>query len=157
MANSLYSTILNFIVSQVSGLGLIYQGNVVPVVVRKLPKAEEVLETPLVAPVITVAPEERPEFIEPWSTENEVLVKYGVDVVLIAAGNSNFTDINMDTWFRWREEQRRLFQFGMQPTFSFVPFCEVTPDAPLDREKLNKNYEYSGLAFRFWVIEPRTN
>ena len=163
MATSQYATILNYLVNQVQNLGLMFTPPTpllpvaVPVYLRKLPKAEEVLETPLLPPVIHVAPQDRPEDIQPWSTEDEVLVKYGTDVVLIAAGNSNFTDINMDLWFRWREQERRLFQFGLQPTFLNVFFAEVTPYAPMDREALNKNYEYSGLAFRFWTVEPRTN
>lgn len=135
----------------------------IPVVVRKMPKAEEILETPLVTPIIIVCPAEVPEIVEPWTTEDSwgAIVKYRVEVVLIAAGNSNFTAVNMNLWFSFREQIRRLFQWGIEGIVLSTPsdlfFARVLPEVPLDRPGMNRNYEISGDSFEFWVSEVRTN
>lgn len=151
MANE-FSSVLSVVKTQVDTLALTFSGAAVGVAVRKLPRAEETLDT---LPLICVCPR-GPEQVEPFTTEDHVLVKYQVEVVIIAAGNRDLTDTNLSTWLSWREQIRRLFQWGLEGMTGCIK-VDVNPDAPLDRGKLNKNYEYSGLGFRFWVVEARTN
>lgn len=157
MPNSVYMTILQTQANQVGALGVTYQNASVPVVVRKLPKKEETLDT---VPVFVVAPSERPESIEPFGSEDQVLVKYLTECVFIGPGDGDFTS-NLDTWLTYREQVRRLFQFGIPgiqlPNQANLFFAEILPEAPLDRASLNVSYDYSGLAFRFWVQEMRQN
>lgn len=155
---SVYATILDTMAAQIAALDLTFNGKAVPVQVCKLPKKEETLNS---TPLIVVAPSEQPESIEPFGSEDQVLVKYVAEAVFIGAGNRDFTETNMDTWFRFREQIRRLFQFGIAginlPGGVDLFYAEIMAEAPLDRASLNKMYEASGLAFRFWVQEMRVD
>lgn len=151
MANE-FNTILTAVRNQVATLGLTFNSSTVPVAVRKLPRAEETIDT---LPLVCVCPRGA-EQAEPFASEGYVLVKYDVEVVLIAAGNADYTDTNLSTWLSWREQIRRLFQWELSG-ISTVMKVDVNPDAPLDRGRLNQNYEFSGLGFRFWSIENRSN
>lgn len=151
MANE-FSNLLTAVKESIETLGLTFGGSAVGISLRKLPRAEETLDT---LPLICVCPR-GPEQVEAFSTEDNVLVKYDVEVVLVAAGNRDLTSTNLATWLLWREQIRRLFQFELS-TITTILKVDVNPDQPLDRAKLNQNYEYSGLGFRFWSIENRTN
>lgn len=109
-----------------------------------------------VLPIILIITEDKPESTEPFGSENYVLAKYLTTIVSVAAGNKDNT-ANLDVWWNWREQQRRLFQWSLQP---FIPDCfkaEFVGDAPLLREAFLKNYDVSGFGLRLWNVEPRTN
>lgn len=148
-----YTTILNAVVSQVTALGLTLGATTLPVALRKLPRAEETLDT---LPLICVCPSDRPESVENFSSEDVVLVKYVVEVVSIAGGKRDLTGTNLDSYFGWREQVRRQFQGELNGVAAVIN-TTISLDSPLDRSKLNKNYDYSGMKLVFHTIESRTN
>lgn len=147
-----FTTILSAVKDAVDTLGLMFQGVAVATVERKLPRAEESLDT---LPLICVT-QRGPEQVEPFDSENHVLVKYEVIVTIVAGGSHDFTTTNRDTWLTWREQIRKLFQWELSGVSSVFK-VDVNPEQPLDLSKLNQNFEYSALGFRFWSVESRTN
>ena len=133
----------------VQALGLLPKA---AVQIRKLPHAEEQLDS---LPLLLVCPHELPESSEPWSSEDQALVKYRVEVALVAANDHDFGAADVDTYLGWREKIRKANQYGLGGQLAF--FGEVVPEAPIDRGLLNEGYLYSRLAFRLWAVEPRAN
>jgi len=112
-------------------------------------------------PIILVVGSDLPESAEPFQSEDPatgigvVLVKYLATILLIAASNRDNT-ANLDVWWNWRENQRRLFQWGMQAQ---IPSCfktEFIRHPPLMHEAWLKNYDASGLGLLMWNSEPAT-
>lgn len=154
---SLYATILDACAAAVAGLGLSSAGRTVPVAVYKAPRALEKLDAAGL-PVFTVSPEDEGESVEPLSTEDLVLVKYRVEIALVAAANRDFSGASLDLWFTWRQQVRRLFQFGLPGVaLSSVFFVEEAPGKPVERAQQAKNYAVSRLNFAFWSAEQRAN
>ena len=92
----MYNDVLNAVVSTIQGLAMPGMNAIIK---RKLPSAEEVLDTPL--PIICVVPSEDPESYEWTSYEGDVTVGYVTQVVLIAAGNQTLT-AGLDAMLNWR-------------------------------------------------------
>lgn len=154
-ADSQYLEILNNVQVQIQALALTYNNAPVAVLSRKIPRWLPNISLPSL-PIILIAADDKPEQITPWSSENEVLAKYSVTIVVIAAGNQDMT-ANFDVWLGWREQLRRLFQWGMQTQLKGCLFSEYEGSPPLLRDAVLKNYDVSGFGFRFWNVEPAIN
>lgn len=150
--SAIYDGVLNAIVAQIQGLGLMFGSTVLPVGKLKLPKAEEVLEQ---VPCIAVAPHTKPEKVTLGSFENECFVEYRAIVALIAAGNRDFVS-NLNTELGWRERVRRLFQAPPLLGAPKVWKLKVEPEVVLDLGMLNSNYDYSALCVVATTQEVRT-
>ena len=142
--------------SLVTNLGLTWPptSGVVPVVTRKLPKAEEVLDAPL--PILAIAPGPKPERVG-YPCGTYVEVDYPVQIVLISAGNANYTS-NLDIPPSWRQAIRRVFQ-APRVLVGVIPGqfdTTLNLDALLDRSELNSLYDYTAMEVRFSVLEPQT-
>jgi len=146
-----FTLILSAVREAVDSLGLTFGGSPVPVVERKLPRAEESIDT---LPLVCVT-QRGPEQVEPFDSELRDLVKYEVIVTIIAGGSRDFTTTNRDTWLTWREGIRQAFQWEL-PGIEAVFKTDVNPEQPLDLGRLNQNYEYSAIGFRFWSVETRS-
>jgi hypothetical protein len=150
MAASVQNNILNAMATMITALSLVDQnGDDVTVSVQKLPKAEETIDT---LPVLCVVPSEKPEQIEQWSFEGDAKVGYTVQVVAIQAGQSQMI-LGLDTILSWREIVRQLFGARQIPTVSSVYDVWIEMETIIDREKLNQDYDYTGMAFVVWSNE----
>ena len=152
---SQYLSILENVQAQITGLGLTFNGTTVPIVVKKTKRWLANISLPSL-PLIVIAGEDTPESVVPWTTENEVLAKYHVDVVSIAGGNQDNT-ANLDVWLNWREQERKLFQWGMQAQIVSCFMSEFVGKPPILKEAFFKNYDVSGFGFNYWNVESRTN
>lgn len=157
MPSSVYWSILQAVQQVVGNLGLSTESNVlVPVNIRKLPKAEEKLDVPL--PVIAVVPADKPPRREPLAfgvgSGGAIYQRiWPVEVVAISAGNRDFSQSGLSTYDTWHEAICSAFD---TPTLENVPQVfdvNVEPDALLDREHLNEAYDYMGLLLEFTVAE----
>lgn len=159
MLSSQYLTILQSLQARVQALGLTFNGALVSVEIQKIVQWLQGVKLPNL-PIVLIGISDRPEDVKPFTTEDEVLVKYYADIVTIAAGNRDNT-ANMDVWLSWREQQRRLGQWGLQQGNTFLItsafFGEVIPDPPILREAALKNYDVSGIGVKIWNVEQRTN
>jgi hypothetical protein len=158
-ATSQYLTIINQAVTDLQDLGLTFQypTGLAAVPIQAMKYAEWLKGVSAhILPMILVAIDDRPDEVTPWSTENEVLAKYSVAFILVGAGNRDKT-ANMDVWLSFREQERRLFQWGLQPTIQSCLFSEYQGDPPIMRDAALKNYDVSGFAWKFWNVEQRTN
>lgn len=122
--------------------------------IRKLPAVEETLDT---LPAIIVSPKDRPEEIKRSGFENNVDVIYTIEIVIVDAGNFNFT-ANLPLYLNWRQQLRYAFQ---QVPISSIPnvyiynvVCDM--EVPIDRTKINELYDYVPMAVRFWSSEINT-
>jgi hypothetical protein len=149
-AQSIYNSILTAVQQAVEGLTLELGAATLPVVIRKLPKVQEPLDT---VPCVLVVPA-APEQVEVANFEGLVYVWYTVGVVVVAANNQDFSS-NLDSYLSWREQIRRLFQAPSLPGVSQVWDTEVHPEPVIDPEAVNADYDYSGLTLRFRTVEPR--
>lgn len=148
------STILANVQGQVQGLNLTYNDVAVPVVLKKIAEWLQQVSLPSL-PIVLIAIPEQPEEVTPWSSEDEVLAKYAVPVLTIASGNRDNT-ANMTNMLSWREQERRLFQWGLQAKIQSCFFSEFVGQPPIIKELALKNYDVTGFAFRFWNVESRT-
>lgn len=151
-AASIYDAILDAVAAAITGLGLTFNSSPIPVNVLKLPKAEETLET---LPAIQVSPTASGETEEPWSSEDQVLVKYPVQVTLLASGARDFTETNLDTWMLFRQKCRRLFQGALLSGVVSVFKTDLRFAPVLDRGELKNSYEIGSFTVVFWSIETR--
>jgi hypothetical protein len=153
MPESVYNSILEAVRDKLQTLTL--DGiESVDVKIRKLPKATESLDS---LPCVVVAPSEEPEVVEDLSFEDDAAheVIYSVDIVCIADDDADFVT-NLDRYLRWREQVRRAFQPPLLAAVASVFTTEILPFSPLDRQLLNANYAYTGIAVRFHAVEPET-
>lgn len=152
-AASQYLTILNTMQAQINGLSLTFNKQPVSVLITKAARWIQGIQMPTL-PVIFIVTDDKPESVVPWSSEDEVLAKYFAAVVTIAVGNQDNT-ANYDLWLNWREQERQLFQWGMQTELIGCLFSEFVGDSPLAKAAWLKNYDVSAFAFKFWNTEPR--
>lgn len=150
-------TLYTYVQAQIQGLGLTFtppKGEPfgIAVEIKKHGFWVPGIALPIL-PIILIVGEDRPESVEPFTSENEVLAKYMSTILLIAAGNKD-NSANLDVWWNWREQERRLFQWGMQPTITSCFKTEFVGDPPLLREAFLKNYDVSGFGLRMWNSEP---
>lgn len=146
-----YTRILEAVQAAVQGLGLADAARTLPVVIRKVPGSGTFTETP---PLVVVCPSEGGESDEAFSTEDQVLIKYGVDVIVIGPAKGDPTNARLDEWFSARQRIRRLFQGGFLPGVPGVFKVDVRPLSPVDRARWAA-YVFSGVKFLFWQVEPR--
>lgn len=155
--SSQYLSLLQNGQSQIESLELEFNANLVNVVVLKTARWLPQISLPQL-PIILVVGEDRIESIDPFctqgnnDTDNLVLVKYFMNVVTIAAGEQD-NIANIDIWLNWREQERRLFQWGMAAQFPNCFKSEFIGDPPILKEAFLKNYDVSGFGFRLWNIE----
>lgn len=153
--SSQYLAILQNIQASIQGLGLQFNSSTVEILIKKISRWTADISLPNL-PLIFVVGVDRPESVVPWSTEDEVLVKYLAYIVTVAAGNQD-NIANLDVWLSWREQERRLLQWGLGAKISSAFMSEFLGDPPILKEAFLRNYDVSGFGFKIWNIEPRTN
>lgn len=154
-ASSQYLSILENIVTQVNDLGLMFGTKSVQVLLKKISRWTPGVALPSL-PIILVVGADRPDSVVPWDTENNVLAKYNTAVITAAAGNED-NIANLDVWLNWREQQRRLLQWGMSAQISNAFFSEFISNPPILKDAFLKGYDLQGFGFLIWNVEPRTN
>ncbi len=151
---SVWYDILTRIQSLIQGLDLsgLSDANVK---VRKLPKVGESIDT---LPCVLVSPGDSPEDVERLSFEDDsgVSVRYPADIVIVAAGNRDFSS-NLDLYAGWRQSIRRLFQDDALDGVDRVFRVDIEPKPLYDRGLLNQNYDYLGMSVWVTVAEQRGN
>ena len=144
-----YNDLLNATQTIVQALGLsgISTGNIL---VKKLPKVEQVDSLP----IILICPSVRPEVILGSSFEAQVFVDYRIDVIIIASGNLDFSS-NLSTYLLWREEVRKAFQQApLAVSIPVMPWkIKTEPLVPLDRHLISELWDYMGLTIVFSTNE----
>lgn len=150
-AASIYYTILTSAQQAVSGLSLVLGSTPLPVLIRKLPKLGETLDS---APVVLICPTEQPEKIIDYATEGLVYVEYGVEIVIVAANNQDYLS-NLDSYLNFRQQIRLLFQGTTLTGAPTVCDMDMIPEAPIDRALVAADYDYSAISVRFKSCESR--
>lgn len=145
--------------SKVSALSL--TGITTNVQLTKLPAVEESIDT---LPLAAVVPSESPEEVRPAAFENQAHAVYSVDVVLVSKGKrllgmDGNTDANDDLarQLQWRESVRKAFYDPRALGVTGLWLTEVRPGPPIDRGKVNANFDYLPLTLRFHTLEQGTN
>lgn len=151
---STYNSILSVVHDTIVNLALsgISNSNIV---IKKLPKAEENLDT---LPTIMIAPMNTPEQVKRFGFESTVSINYRVEVVIIAAGNLDLTSADLPTYFTWRESIRKVFQQLPLSTLGLpanIWDINVEMEVPIDRRLINELYDYMGMAIIFRSIETQ--
>jgi len=143
---STYYNLLNAVASVVSGLTM-------PAAVRKLPAAEEAVDT---LPLVCVVPQDRPEDVNPYAFGFTEVV-YHVAVAVIRAGQHSLTT-GLDVALDWRDRIIGAFNQPRHPTVAAaVPSLydtRITPEMPVDRAALNLNYDYAVVGLDFRTTRP---
>ncbi len=145
------------VVSAVSGLAFVLDGQSLPVPVTKskLPKAESPDLDSL--PRIWVSPAEKPTRDEPYDTTppyGRRWREYLVEVLFIGAGNGDpITDL--DSYMDLRQAVSRAFGEAVSlPSVVELVTTNCEPDPPYLREGFLLNYDCSGISVRFGCVEP---
>lgn len=147
---SVYGSILDATVTTIGNLGIQYNSVAVPVVLRKLPKAEEVLDA---LPLICVSPSVSAMRWERVAFPALQQVGYPVQVGIIAASNRDFTS-NIDLLLGWAEQIRSAFKKPPLAGVSQVWKTEVSPGKVFDRSLLvGSDYDYLALDIVFTTLE----
>jgi hypothetical protein len=151
VASSTYNTVLSKAQAAIAALGLQdWNSRNVPVLLRKLPKNEEDLDS---LPIIVVSPSEQPEKIKPIVFGANVWVEYPVEIVIIAGGNQDYST-HLDFYLSWRDSIRRLFQAPTLAGATSVFDTRMEPELVINRALVNQNYDYS--AIRVWFISAES-
>jgi hypothetical protein len=127
--------------------------------VGKLPGVEEELDT---LPLLVICPGDEDEECRRADFEGNKFAVYVFDMVLISKGKrllaaSGNIDPNDDLYRQldWRQQVRdRVFT---PETFASVPVVKTTrviPGRPVDRNRVNQNYDYSTITVRVFTQEP---
>ncbi len=156
---SVLNDILDATVTGVDGLDLVLSSepsSPIPVVKRKLPKKEEVVDPPV---QITVCKSETPEQVKWYAfpstnkPKGTVRVKYSLEVTIISPNNDDqYT--NLPDYAYWREKIRVLF--STKAAFSGVSEvidCDAKLGVYLDRDQINENYDYQTVGLIVTTIE----
>lgn len=146
-----YFNALTAISNSIQGLDLALSGQAVAVNIRKLPKREEGLDP---ATQVLVVPSETPERVEQFAYPNQVNVTYSCQVMVVSP-NDGDQITNLPTYLDWRQDIRQLFQGPPLTTVSGCWMTKIVPGKPLDREKINLNYDYLDLAVEVSCVEVR--
>jgi len=148
-----YNAILGAVQTIISALTLKdWNGNNLPIAVRKLPRSGETIDTPL--PILCIVPKEKPPNRKPYTFGPFFKMTYPVEVVFVAAGNSDFTT-NLNFYLGWLAEITSTFDLpaGIQATVPLVWDLNVVPDLVIDREEVNDDYDYGGLTIEVVTSE----
>lgn len=153
---SVLNDVLDKVVEQVDLLGLALDGTPLPVVKRKLPKKEELVDPPY---QITVSKSEEPEgwrwyaFPSTSNPKGAIRKEYLVEITTITPNdNDQLTDL--DTYTEWREQVIKLFSHpktfaGIAQVFD----CNAAPGVFLKREEVSNNYDYQQVGVRVITLE----
>jgi hypothetical protein len=154
--SAVYTQCLDGTVAAIAGLGLQIDGSPAAVAKRKLPTAQESLDT---LPLIAVVPSERPTREQPFDTggaNGRMLREYLTQVVAITAGNRD-PEGKLDEHLDWRQAiSRRFGKPKSLPEVEEIYTTKVEPEVVIDRSAFNQNYNYSAMAIRFICVEPAT-
>ena len=156
---SVYDDILLAFVDTITGLGLLYNGNPLPINLRKLPAREETLDE---LPLICVCPHDRPERFRQLSFEDDCGVEkqYFIQVALILAGGRDLST-NIEVVTNYRQRVSRAFSraplVGGGPGAALVWDMQPEFETVFDRGAIADNYDYDLLAFWAKTAEQRTN
>lgn len=151
---SVYAEIQDALANAVTGLALVIGGR--PVVTRKmkLPVQRDTIDE---LPAALVVVGDGPESTVPFTTGNEQLVGYLVQVVLVA-GTARQPDQGRADLLDARESVRKLLQrpAAVGTAVSEVLRVEPLPQAPIARQAWLKTFDVSALACRYLCVETAT-
>lgn len=138
----------------VVGLALALGLQSVQVKVRKLPKHQETVDDPL--PLIAIVPSTKPDKDVPFDTGRDGGIRklrtYTVQIVIIAAGNKDAIS-NLDVYQEWREQIANSFAKPRSVEHGKLLTTKFIPDVVIDRRVYSANYDYSGQAVQYSVVE----
>lgn len=147
------TTILDTVVQGVTALGLQLNGKVLPVVKRKLPKKQEVVD---LGAQITVSGTVDVDRQKPWAfgagTGTALYrVDYRIEITLICP-NDNDAVTNLDAYTQFRESIRQAFRNA--PLAGTQVYDQKFDDGPfLDRGNMHDGYDYQQVVIKMSTIE----
>lgn len=151
-ASSNYLDVLNAVAGAISALGITFSGTPLPVAVRKLPRAEEQIDT---LPLVCVVPKDEPEGLEVLDFEGGRDLAYPAEIVIVSAGNRDLNatsgaanQVGLDNHMNWRQQIRNSLKGPSLSGAATVWHMETSMELVLDRELVNLDYDYSGLIVR---------
>lgn len=149
---SVQDTIHDQLVSAIGDLGLLYLGEPVPVLKRKVPAAQEALETlPLIAVALASTPGDWEPFDSGGPDGRRVVVDHRYEVAVVAAGNMS-RDANLPLYGDWLEAIATRFS---PPDCLPVPgllLTRVAPKINLDRDAQAMLYDYIAVDITFRCV-----
>jgi hypothetical protein len=155
--NAVLAQVLDRVVSELQALALVHDGDVLPVVKRKLPAVEEGIDP---AKQITVYRMDHGggwkwlAFPSSGRPKGTVRVKYPVGVTLITPGKHDRLS-GLDDNALVREQIARHFARSSPFTgIAEVQDVEVEDDVFLDRGAMNKNWDYQTVGLMVATVEP---
>ena len=159
--SSIYLTILTAVQTVAQSLNLTdWNGNSVPIVVRKTAAYRQIVDDAARPPVIYVSRWKR-ERVEPKIFGDVVWVWYPVQITTVAGGNQDL-NLHIDYYLQWREQLRRAFQaptLGVfNPLDANIPLVwdsNMFPETLLDEAAIRKNYDVELLRIEFRSQEQR--
>jgi hypothetical protein len=121
------------------------------ILVRKLPAVRDQLD---VLPCIILCTAEEGELQRPLSFRYYDVI-YAVQLTIVQKHAEDVV-ANHDRILRWREQLRAAFQHAALAGVPSVWATRFEPEAPLDRRKLARDYDYSSMIVRFHSQEELT-
>lgn len=145
-----YTDLLDQTVIIAGALNLSLSSALVTVEKRKLPTADETLDTALL-PLLAVVPEELPVRDEPFDTERR-LREYAIGLCIITRGTRD-TKENLDVYLGWRRQLQ--VAFGVEEPWSLDSYLRhrVLMKPPFNRALWSKNYDYLAMALLVQIVE----
>jgi hypothetical protein len=128
-------------------------GSIVPVVIRKLPKRREPLDS---ARRITVNAVEIPDSVRRMAFGSRFLVKYRVEITLVEP-NDNDAVTNLTEHTDWKEATRARYQAPGVLAAVGVTRVEIDNSPLLDRRNLVDGYDFTRVGFTCWSYEDRSS
>lgn len=123
------------------------------IIIRKLPRIDESLDN---VPKVIIAPaQDQDEQVESASFEDEDFVTYPIDIVVVTAGNMSLSEAGLNAIQDYRTSIRAALRAMVLSGVSSLVTIEVEPDAVVDEDKLNANYDYSLIRALVTVQEAR--
>lgn len=149
-----YATLLTVTRDTIRQLGLvgIAQANIK---ITKLPKREENLDT---LPCVLIIPHDRPESITRMSMEGDASYAYRVSIVVVSAGNRDYTDTSLATDLTWRDTIIKVFERLPLNTLGLptsIWEMRVDTDVFMDRSIMNRMYDYQALSVIYHSMERK--
>ena len=144
---SVYNDILDAVVTGIQALSLVASGQVVK---RKLPKAQEELDT---LPLICVAPaDEKPRTKQ--ISFGDTQVTYPVEVGIVRANNGDQLT-GLDASADWLQKIRQ--RFGSPTLVGVTAVFDTDPGQgkPVHRELIADNYDLASATLLFFTSESR--
>jgi hypothetical protein len=137
---SVLNTILDQTVAAVQGLNFTLNGNIVPVIKKKLAKNVQEVDQPT---QITVTGKVAIDEMEWWAFTNTVKMVYKVDIVIISPNNFD-EQANIPIYTLWRQKIRTLF--AKPGVYSKPVFDQnVRMGEFEDHSMIDTNYDYQGV------------